>query len=207
MNSIYKIFLPFFIFTSLTHAVEDLGIHGDVFSVEGKSLIDVIEEREKKVDKKKLIKNLNKARRDSLKIDNGLHACLETKQRIYEPTIIMDRDITMPLKNTVLYKKGTKYNILKEQNISFNYYVSFINVDDEIQISLAKQIGKSSYTMAAHGDISKYIDDGQEIKIARRNTELKMFDIKCLPSIVTQQDYKLVINEYNPDDLVEKDSK
>lgn len=184
-------------------ALEDLGLHGKVEPIEGKSLMDVINENYEKVDKDELKKEVLDARAKSFKVENGLPTCEKTTQREYEPIITIDRDIEVPYMNATLFKKGYKYNILKEQNITFPYYLAFINIEDQVQISLANQLKDSSYLMIAQGDIGPYIEDGQDIKIARKEFEIKSFNIKCLPSIVTQKDFKFIINEYNPEDLIE----
>lgn len=43
--------------------------------------------------------------------------------------------------------------------------------------------------------------------LQEKEFEIKSFNIKCLPSIVAQNNDKFIINEYKPDDLIKKDNK
>lgn len=187
-------------------ALQDLGVQGEVKKIEGKSLIDELEERYKKVDLKELDNKLIKAQKDSLKVSSKLPTCGRTEQRIYQPIITIEQDIVVPIENKVLYKKGDKYNLLKEQNINFAYHIVFINSDDYIQMELANALNNKALVLVAKGDLSKFTDKGQDINIARESMEIKAFNIKCLPTVVTQKDDSFIINEYNPEDL-KKDSK
>ena len=186
-------------------ALTDLGLHGKTKSIEGESFIDELEKRYEKVDKKKLVKDVLEARKEALKIDNNMPTCSESRVKEFVPIIKMNHDIKVPIDGTVLYKKDTSYNILKEQNINFGYHIMFINSDDEIQMALAQQLSNKSYIMIAQGDVRGLVNDGENIQIARKNIELKMFKVKCLPTILTQKGNKFIVNEYNPQDLVAKE--
>lgn len=182
-------------------AFQDLGVYGEVKKIEGKSLIDIMEEKYQNVDLKELDNKLVKAQKESLKIKSNIPTCTKTEQRVYQPVITIEQDIVVPIENKVLYKKGEKYNLLKEQNINFSYHILFINSDDPIQLELSRALNNKALTLIANGDISKFTENGQEVNIARDNQELKAFNIKCLPSIITQKEDNFIINEYKPDDL------
>ena len=200
-----NIFLSSLVLINL-FALQDLGVHGEVKKIEGKSLIDIMEENYQKVDLKELDNKLVKAQKDSLKINSSLPTCMKTEQRTYEPIIILEQDIIVPIENKVLYKKGAKYNLLKEQNINFAYHILFINSDDPIQLELSAGLNKQALSLIAKGDISRFTEKGIEVNIARENQEIKAFNIRCLPTVVTQKEDSFIINEYKPDDL-KKDNK
>ena len=66
-----------------------------------------------------------------------LSSCKKTRRRVYEPVITIQEDVTVPFANTnkTIIKKGDKYNILKRNNLIFNKYLYFMNVNDKKQIA------------------------------------------------------------------------
>ncbi|AXH16396.1 hypothetical protein CP985_03360 [Malaciobacter mytili LMG 24559] len=196
-----------FILVLNLYSFEDLGIIGEVEPIEGKTLMDVLTEKYNKLDKLKLEKDLLNARKESLKLKSNLPTCKETKVREFTPLITLKEDIVVPIENRVLYTKGT-YNILDTFSIIFPYHILFIDYDDEIQRLLPNAFGNTSIlTLIAKGDINKLVEETDNVQIAREDFEIKSFNIQCLPTIVTQRDNKFIINEYNPEELIEKEQK
>ena len=116
--------------------------------------------------------------------------------------------MTIPLyDNKILFKKGDKYNILKENNIAFRKYILFIDADDDLQLRLAVQLKNRADIYVAKGDITNLKQYGINAKISRENVESKALNLKCVPSIYAQQNNKFIINEYDIKKLVKKSDK
>jgi hypothetical protein len=126
---------------------------------------------------------------------------------VYEPLEILKEDVVMPYSNEVVRKAG-KYNILEERKIFIPKYIFIINTEDEIQLELASTyyFGNPGLVeiYVANGNLSKLLDLGIENIYKMEDFVQKAYDIKCLPSIVTQQDFNFIITEYNPIELLKK---
>lgn len=197
----------FFIMLSITSlvALEDLGTYEGTKTIEGKSFSDEINERIKSLDVKKIEEQMIKEKKSSYNLGKNLPECSETVSREYVPEITFSEELVIPYSREILFKKGEKVNILKHLNISFPYYLVFADADSLIQKKLVNALSQKSMIMFVNGDISDYIEKDQQIFIARKELEVKSFNIRCLPSIVAQNGEKFVVNEYNPNELVKKD--
>lgn len=197
----------FFIMLSITSlvALEDLGTYEGTKTIEGKSFSDEINERIKSLDVKKIEEQMIKEKKSSYNLGKNLPECSETVSREYVPEITFSEELVIPYSREILFKKGEKVNILKHLNISFPYYLVFADADSLIQKKLVNALSQKSMIMFVNGDISDYIEKDQQIFIARKELEVKSFNIRCLPSIVAQNAEKFVVNEYNPNELVKKD--
>lgn len=190
---------------SLSHALTDLGTYGEVTLLEGKSFSDEINERIELIDIESVKKELDKKKKESFVLGTNLPTCSETLQREFEPIFKFEEDLIMPYNKKVLFKKNQEVNILKHLDISFPYHMLFADADDNIQKKLAYSLSGKAMIMFANGDISSFVDKEEQIYVARKEFEIKSFNIKCVPSIVTQSDNKFIINEYKPQDLMKKD--
>lgn len=186
-------------------ALEDLGTYEGAKTIEGKSFSDEINERIKSIDVKKIEEQMIKEKKASYNLGKNLPECSETISREYSPEIIFTEELVIPYSREILFKKGEKVNILKHLNISFPYYLVFADANSLIQKKLVQALSSKSMVMFVNGDISEYIERDQQIFIARKEFEVKSFNIRCLPSIVAQNGDKFVVNEYKPDELVRKD--
>ena len=202
-----KILMILTSFVVLSFAIEDLGTYGKTELIEGKSFSDEIEERIGKLDIEKIKKQLDEKRKESFLLGKVLPTCEKTRVRKFEPTIVFKDDLLMPYNNKVLFKKNQKVNILKHLDIVFPYHLLFADADDEVQVQLAYSLSGKAMTMFVNGDISSFVDKKDKIYVGRKDFEVKSFNVECLPSIVTQQDGEFIINEYNPEDLIQKDEK
>lgn len=201
LNHIFIIMLSI---TSLV-ALEDLGTYDGTKTIEGKSFSDEINERIKSLDVKKIEEQMIKEKKSSYNLGKNLPECSETVSREYVPEITFSEELVIPYSREILFKKGEKVNILKHLNINFPYYLVFADADSLIQKKLVNALSQKSMIMFVNGDISDYIEKDQQIFIARKELEVKSFNIRCLPSIVAQNGEKFVVNEYNPNELVKKD--
>lgn len=202
-----KIFQFIFLIALSLHAYEDLGVYGELYPIKERDFMELLKEKEAALDKKQLLEDMKKEATQSLIIRSHLSTCEKTQQRIYEPTINLKKDIVLPFEDEVAHKKGT-YNILKEQNLLIPYNVIFIDADDELQVELAgmykQQLKQKIRILVVKGDYLKFISNPlfEYAKVARDKFEVKAFNVQCLPSIYTQQEYRFVINEYNPKELL-----
>ena len=193
------IFVVFFYSSAIFAELIDLGVHGNTTNLKD-GFDKEIENRYKKVDKKKLLKDAISSIKRSLYIKSDMPECKETKQREFYPTIILKQDVVIPIANKRLFKKGDKVNLLEIQNISFPFHMLFIDYDNSVHISLSNALNRNTQILIVRGDISEYAMKN-DIRVARKEYELKSFDIKCLPSLVTQSNNKFIINEYSVKDL------
>jgi len=197
-----KIFLLLLSSIVLMAEYVDLGTYGNTHEIIEKDFKEQLQEQhEKNFKKDKLEEEIQEAYKRSFFVQGSLKTCKSSVQREFTPTIKIIEDIKVPYNDKVFYKKGYEYNILKENNIFFRKYLIFIDTNDDIQIELAKQYSSYADIFVANGDIKKLLDIGIDAKIARDSIEVNMLNVECLPSVYTQQDYKFLINEYNPDDL------
>lgn len=174
----------------------DFGIRGNLYEIKEKSFMQLIQEKYKEVNLIQLKKDLNKSANESLIAKSSLVNCTENKSRVYEPYQIIKEDITLPYFNQVLFKKGYKYNVIKENNIMFRKYLIFIDADSKIQLALARKYSKVADIYAVKGNLLNLKKSGIPIQMARDKFEVKNFNIQCLPSIYAQDGYKFNIQEY-----------
>lgn len=202
MNPKKYLILFFIIPFSLLKGYEDLGVYGNTHKIKEDSFKLQLHSNYKENFKKDIfLEELKKKYRASFYIKNDLEPCAESTQREFIPEVILEDDISMPYTNEIIYKKGIAYNILKENNIFLNKYLIFIDANDKNQVSLAKAYSKYADIFIVNGDIKPILDDGIKAFVAREKLEAKAFDVKCLPSIYTQQEDSFIVNEYNPEDL------
>lgn len=202
----FSIILSYFITPSFAYT--DLGIYGNTHIIKEKSFDILIQEKYKEnIIKENLLNEINKAYEKSFSITSSLRTCNESLQREYIPELILSEDISLPYSNEILFKKGYKYNILKENNIFFNKYLIFIDASDDVQVKLAKKYNKYADIFIVNGNSKELLLEGYNVYKAREKIEIKMLDVKCVPTVLTQQESIFLINEYNPDDLVKKEVK
>lgn len=200
-----KQFLVSIVITTTLLGYTDLGTYGNTKLIKEKSFDLLIQEKyQDLIIKKKLEKEIKIAYDNSFNITSSLRTCDKSVQYDYIPTIILSEDIKIPYNQKILFKKGYSYNILKENNIFFNKYLIFIDANDDIQIKLAKKYKKYADIFVVKGNIKKLLEQDINAKLARERIEIKMLKIKCLPTILTQQEYKFIINEYNPKELIKE---
>ena len=180
------------------YAYEDLGYYGEQYEIEEIGLMTIINERYRNIDKKEFKESFKTAYEKSMIVKSSFNSCQKDNTREYDPTIILDEDINIPFyADKTLYKKGYKYNILKENNLAFMKYIIFINADDDLQLQLAAQLQNRADIYVAKGDISKLKKYNISGKISRENVESKAFKLHCLPSIYAQQNNKFIVKEYD----------
>jgi hypothetical protein len=194
------------------NAYEDLGTYGEMYEIKEKDFMETLTEKYNKLDIKKIENQITNNASKSLIIKSRIGSCLTTRTREYEPVIKLENDLKLPYLDNVLEKKGI-HNILKENKMFIPYNIIFIDADDEIQIELAKLYKKvlkeKIRILIVKGDYLKITQNSlfQNAKVARDAFEIKAFNVQCLPSIYTQKEYKFIINEYNPKELIKNEKK
>lgn len=194
------------------YAYEDLGTYGELLEIKEKDFMETLNQRFEALDKKKLENEVQISAKNSFIIKSNLKTCIDTKTRVFEPTIELNNDINIPYTGETLAKKG-KHNILEENKLFMPYNIIFIDADDKIQVELAelyKKVLKDKIRVfVAKGDYLELNKNSlfSNSKVVRDNFEIKAFNVQCLPSIYTQQNYQFIINEYNPEKLVKNENK
>lgn len=177
----------------------DLGIRGKQYEIKERSFKEEIQSRLNNVDylhwEKEMINQID----ESLKIESDLKNCVNNSTWEFDPTKIIEEDVVIPYFNKVLYKKGYKYNPLKENNIQFNKYMFFIDADDTNQLIMASKYSNVADIFIVKGNITNLKDYQIEGMLFRPEIEGKAFKIKCLPTVYTQQALTFQVNEYNLD--------
>jgi len=203
MKSFIIILLMFLSLQALQKPIY-LGLEGKVYDIEEKDMYKTIEENFYKYSKEhnitKILKNVVNKR---FSVDTNTPYCKEFKQHSQEYIYKVKEDIIF--KGRYIAKKGQEINILKKMPL--NGYIIFSNYstkedkDNLIQliaenknINLRVNITKGNVKQA-QVDIAqifpnKIISIGKASKVI-----IDKFKIKCVPSIIFQQDYKLIINE------------
>lgn len=193
------------------YAYTDLGTYGETYEIKEENFKTQLSNQYDKVDKKKLNEQVLNSYKDSFKIKSSFNTCTVTTKREFEPIVKLEQDVTIPFTDENAAKKG-EHNILKERNIFFPYNILFIDADDELQVELARyykaQLQNQIRILVAKGNFSKFSKEPlfKYAKVAREGNEAKAFGLKCLPSLYTQKDFKFIINEYNPKDLLKNEN-
>lgn len=207
-----RVLIASFILATSLFSYEDLGTYGQTKEIKERDLMELFNERASQLDYKKVEEEIISNAKKSLIIKSSIPACTENKQRVYEPLVKVNQDIKIPYTDVVLHKKGSSYNILKENRLFMPYNMMFIDADDEVQVELAKvykmELGYKLRVFAVKGNLFKLLKDPilKESQMAREDLEVKAFDLKCVPSIYAQKEYKFNIVEYSPE-LIKKDEE
>ena len=184
------------------YAIVDLGVHGNLYDIDEENIMSVIQNRSNELNQSKIVDDATTAIQEYLVVDSLLNGCVKSTTREYIPKVVLKKDIVEPISGKVLYKNGTTIYPLKELPMPFSNYQLFINADNPLHIQLANYYKNSSNIMVAKGDSKNLLSIGVAPQIARERFEIEAFNIKCLPTIVMQKDDRLVIKEYNINDLV-----
>lgn len=181
----------------------DLGVRGQTYDIKEKSFKEEVAEKIKSIDflmwEKKIADGLD----ESLKFKSKLGLCQENKNWLYDPTFEIEQDITLPYFNQVLYKKGHRYNPLKENNIQFNKYLFFIDADKDEHLKLAFKYSNVADIFVVKGNFENLKNYNIQGWAFREEIEGKSFKLNCLPTVYTQQNEKFKVTEYKLDYLDE----
>jgi len=185
---------------SPVHA-EDLGAIGETYSIRERDALSEIQERASRVNWSKLI---NKKKIDSLSkkaaLRKGVYLPPAQEDRVFRP----DMDYTLKMDITdaqgqVLYPKGYTFNPLSY--VQLPYRIVVIDGQDKAQVAWLKRVFKESsgawMTLTTQGDprnLSKKLS-GRPAYVADKKI-VKRFQLKAVPSVITQKGTTLEVREY-----------
>lgn len=185
----------------------DMGIRGHLYDIKEKSFKEDIAIRIKNIDysywEKEMLNSANK----SMILTSDKENCIENKTYKFDPTVTIEQDITVPYTKKILFKKGYKYNALKENKIKFGKYQIFIDADDSFQLALAQKYSKNADIFIVKGNIKNLIERNIEAYSFRQDIEGKAFKINCLPTVYAQDDLVFNVSEYILNDKVQNGEK
>lgn len=207
VKKITSVSLAIFISLQLS-AYDDLGTYGKLYEIKEQNLMAFLEKKSNETDKEALKNTINKKYEETFIVASDIQHCKESRQRIFEPVTIVQEDIIVPHTDVLLYKKGYRYNILRENNVNLGRYLVFIDADDKNQVNFARYLQNRADIIVINGDFKNLIAENIEVKIGRDNIENKAFELNCVPSVYAQDNnYNMVVYEYNPQELFESQNK
>ncbi|MCT7563169.1 hypothetical protein ACOTWR_06205 [Aliarcobacter butzleri] len=178
----------------------DLGVRGTLYEIKEKSFKDDIAMRVKQIDFDYWEKQIFESAEKSMHIISSRENCTENKTYKYDPTFIIDQDIIIPYTKKTLFKKGYKYNPLKENKIQFKKYQIFIDADDVVQKMLAVKYSNVADVFVVKGNVKNLLENNIQVYIYREEVEGKAFKVSCLPTIFAQDNFIFNVSEYKLND-------
>jgi len=173
-------------------AFTDLGKWGQLYP---------INERIKWKDKNSSIitqDRIDKAINKATTSEEHLPSCRKSRNRYWDPTVTLEKDINMP-KFNIHIKKGTKFNPLDYGTM--HRYMLLIDANDSNQTALAEHYKFASDIIVFNGNINKIkYSPNAHIYIATKSF-VNAFKPICLPSFYIQQNKHFLIKEINMKDL------
>lgn len=199
----YKIIALFFLFP-LSAGSKDLGIHGQVFEIAEKDLLEEIHQKLSRFQKDGMLEEIQKqhARQARQSVDRpktveGLARALKSRTWLHDPSLLIPKDIK-DHKGRLIARAGTVINPL--DTVRFARPFVFINSDDAEQLAWLKD----SFSLK-EASLKVILTQGRPLKLAE---SLKMpvyfdqggklvqhFGIKALPAVVRQEGKKLRVAE------------
>ncbi len=185
----------------------DLGVRGTLYEIKEKSFKDDIAMRIKQIDYAYWEKQMLESAEKSMQIMSNKENCIENKNYKYDPSFVIDQDIVVPYTKKILFKKGYKYNPLKENKIQFKKYQIFIDADDSVQKMLAVKYSNMADVFVVKGNVKNLLEDNIQAYIYREEAEGKAFKVSCLPTIFAQDNFLFNVSEYKLNDKQESEKK
>lgn len=187
------------------HDLIDLGVYGEVFPIQEKSLLDVIKAKLLALQESGVLETHQKAIADKTKKKVmhpdpvvGVHKTTKPRSFTYDPSITVPYDLK-DHQGTVFHHKGTKVNPLDTH--TFTPFL-FVDGDDpeqvawavkEHQLAINNHKPKVILVKGAPFDLSKEI--GLPVYFDQSGALVKKFGIGQVPARVSQQDKVLLIEE------------
>ena len=198
------VFLFLVVFISLANAkLVDLGTYGETYVIKEENFMDIIERKSKDLNTTLLQKQIDASSKSFLKVKRVLPSCKKTRIREYVPTFIVPADIKLP-NGTYIARAGQQMNtleVMKRNGITMNRYIMFIDADDDIQVQLAYMYKNQGIAFISNGSMDKFEKMTKMTSYKADRLSIKKFDIKCSPSLTIQDGNKMLIYEYNTEDL------
>ncbi|CAL7962398.1 conjugal transfer pilus assembly protein TraW [Gammaproteobacteria bacterium] len=183
---------------------KNLGVWGSLFPIEEQDIREFIYQRLNEMEQNGEMTKLNKKFIDNVKEHtlrptpvSGLTTTKEPKTFYYDPTYILNKDIT-DHEGNIITKKGTVINPL--DTITLHGVLFFLDADDKKQIKLAlnnaKKHGYAKYILVKGNikEAGKRLND--RIYFDQYGLITKQLGIKHIPCTVKQAGKKLQIQEF-----------
>ncbi|MDD3466473.1 MAG: hypothetical protein PHE67_04910 [Campylobacterales bacterium] len=187
------------LFATHTFALEeiiDYGVRGEQYEITDKNFLQLVQERISESDFSEVKSSAKKNIEKAFIVKNNLPTCQKDNTRNHVPIVTFDKDVLLPT-GEIIATKGVK-NILEMLPAPLGKYVFFLNVENELErdfISKYSIDDSSSLVLVLNGDMS--ILRNNKINAQKATKDLiKIFDVKCSPSIAIQQGNQFVIQEY-----------
>jgi conjugal transfer pilus assembly protein TraW len=184
---------------------------GNVYEIKESSLLDDIMDRLKYLEDTGESEVLRKEFTNNVinSIDNPRGVFIPTSNEktvhYFDPTFVLNEDILLP-DNTVLHKAGTVFNPLSVVSLTKNYI--FFDANDELQKAFAYKMYEASgwrdkvvIVNGSFRDVSNEWDrrvffDQQGVPGQQKETLVRKFGIRALPSIVYQEGMLLKVESF-----------
>lgn len=188
---------------------KDLGAYGEVFSIQEKSLLEVIQTKLQALKESRALENhqkviVEKTKKKVIHPDPvvGVHKTTKPRSFGYDPSITVPYDLK-DHQGEIFHQKGTKVNPLDTH--AFKTPFLFVDGDDSEQVVWAIK----EHKLAMNNHKTKIIlVKGTPFALSKKlnlpvyfdqfGTLVKKFGITQVPARVFQQDKLLLIEELNP---------
>ncbi len=184
--------LALLLLTTNMVAFTDLGVWGAEYSIS--EHVDLKENKSPPIDEQIIEKAFKKA----LTSEQKLPDCNSTRDRTFNPEVVLEHDINMP-QYKVFIKKGTKFNYLEYRKMQ--RYMIMIDGNNSMHVEFAKHYLPVSDVVIYNGStevIENWVDG--HVYIADESFQ-KAFKTQCLPSVFIQNNHEFLIREYNIKEL------
>lgn len=191
------------IFWSLSPApAKDFGIQGVVFPIEEEDPIVTIKNKLKVMEKSGELERQNRelqkkttASVERPKPVEGLTRTTQTRVFYYDPTYVVKTDITDP-QGQIFAKKGTKINPL--ETVILSHSLLFFDGDDAEQkawVLQKRKEGSFKLILIKGAPLSLSEELKVPVYFDQSGVLTQKFGIQHIPALVTQQDFRLRIEE------------
>lgn len=207
-NNIFKFttgfLLGLLLFACMLAYPKDLGVIGQVYKIKEMDLVEFIESRLRKMEKRgELAKirqgmvNTTKARVERPEPVKGLSAAKSSRSWLIDPSVKADNDIR-DSEGKLIIKAGTKVNPLQQR--SFSRTLIFYDGDNKEQVAwVKKQNGinnNKNKLILVSGSIPKQIKlFNKRIYFDQQGRLVSKFKIKHTPAVVTQEGLHFKVEE------------
>ncbi|WP_108985935.1 type-F conjugative transfer system protein TraW [Candidatus Phycosocius bacilliformis] len=184
---------------------KDLGMRGAVFTIEEPDLLEVLAA--------KLGNMVNSGEWDQIAQESiegakrrmmrpepvsGLRRATKTVSRSFDPSITVDRDLA-DHRGVVFARAGTRVNPL--EMIGLREPLFFVDGDDSSQVRwvLAEQAKRSGKIILVNGSPVEFMRAHKKRAFFDQGGVMtRRFDLKAVPSVIEQDEFRLRITEVGP---------
>ena len=177
---------------------KNLGVHGPLFPIEERNLLEVIQEKLLKLEKTGKIKEINKQIIETVRkkaerpTPTILPTCVEYAARPFDPTFAVQKTIKDHQGN-VIALAGTRINPL--DTFKWGEPLLLLDGDNEEQIALAKRL-KAKWVLTKGNPFALMKKHKRRIYFDQGGKIVEHFGITAVPSLISQQDKALLIEEF-----------